>query len=174
MSLRPKKWGRLRGVPLRRRLRVKVGSWRKVWMMKKVMLLCSKVKRRFKEGHGHFGDLFAGNYVFTQINPTSLKYLQNKLSQAKIVWCVVIYSHDSNNHCLLLLLLLPAKSCFLDFFFLFFFFVIYIYKCKCFPVSPCISFLAFHLLHIICKHEHRYKAFSLMWKILVLNQRKLL
>ncbi|QCD93162.1 uncharacterized protein LOC114171264 [Vigna unguiculata] len=85
VSLRPKKWGRLRGVPLRRRLRVKVGSWRKVWMMKKVMLLCSKVKRRFKEGHGHFGDLFAGNYVFTQINPTSLKYLQNKLSQAKIV-----------------------------------------------------------------------------------------
>jgi len=60
------------------------------------------------------------------------------------------------------------------FFFSVFFFVIYIYKCKCFPVSPCISFLAFHLLHIICKHEHRYKAFSLMWKILVLNQRKLL
>lgn len=85
VTLRPKKWGRLRGVPLRRRLRVKMASWRKIWMIKKVMLVCAKVKRRFKEGHGHFGDLFAGNYLFTQINPTSLKYLEKKLSQAKIV-----------------------------------------------------------------------------------------
>ncbi|TKY46486.1 hypothetical protein E2542_SST28527 [Spatholobus suberectus] len=82
--LRPKKWCRLRGVPLRRRFRLKVPSWRRVWMVKKVMLICAKVKRRFKEGQGHFGDLFAGNYVFTQINPTSLKYLEKKLAQSKI------------------------------------------------------------------------------------------
>ena len=82
--LRPKKWCRPRGVPLRRRFRVKVPSWRRVWMIKKVMLVCAKVKRRFKEGQGHFGDLFAGNYVFTQINPTSLKYLEKKLTQAKL------------------------------------------------------------------------------------------
>jgi len=81
---RPKNWGRLRGVPLRRRFKVKVGSWRRVWMMKKVMLMCAKVKKRFKEGQGHFGELFAGNYLFTQINPTSLKYLEKKLAQAKI------------------------------------------------------------------------------------------
>ena len=53
-------------------------------MIKKVMLVCAKVKRRFNEGQGHFGDLFAGNYVFTQINPTSLKYLEKKLTQAKL------------------------------------------------------------------------------------------
>ncbi|CAJ1947496.1 unnamed protein product [Sphenostylis stenocarpa] len=82
--LRPKKWCRLRGVPLRRRFKVKVPSWRRVWMVRKVMLVCAKVKRRLKEGQGHFGDLFAGNYVFTQINPTSLKYLEKKLAQAKI------------------------------------------------------------------------------------------
>ncbi|KAK7364836.1 hypothetical protein VNO80_13580 [Phaseolus coccineus] len=84
VNQRPKKWGRPRGVPLRRRFRVKVGSWRRVWMIKKMMLVCSKVKKRFKEGHGHFGELFAGNYLFTQINPTSLKYLEKKLAQAKV------------------------------------------------------------------------------------------
>ena len=46
--------------------------------------MCAKVKKRFKEGQGHFGELFAGNYLFTQINPTSLKYLEKKLAQAKI------------------------------------------------------------------------------------------
>ncbi|KAK7316148.1 hypothetical protein VNO77_34921 [Canavalia gladiata] len=81
--LRPKKWCRFKGVPLRRRFRLKVPSWRRVWM-KKVRCVCAKVKKRFKEGQGHFGDLFAGNYVFTQINPTSLKYLEKKLSQSKI------------------------------------------------------------------------------------------
>ncbi|XP_020237406.1 uncharacterized protein LOC109816728 [Cajanus cajan] len=82
--LRPRKWCRLRGVPLRRRLRVKVPSWRRVWMVKKVRVIFAKVKKRFMEGQGHFGDLFAGNYVFTQINPTSLKYLEKKLAQSKV------------------------------------------------------------------------------------------
>ncbi|KAL2335249.1 hypothetical protein Fmac_016462 [Flemingia macrophylla] len=82
--LRPRKWYRLRGVPLRRRLRVKVPSWRRVWMVKKVRVVFAKVKKRFKEGHGHFADLFAGNYVFTQISPTSLKCLEKKLAQSKI------------------------------------------------------------------------------------------
>ncbi|KAK7271878.1 hypothetical protein RJT34_28131 [Clitoria ternatea] len=81
--LRPKKLCRFGGVPLRKRFRFKVPSWRRVWM-KKVRLVCGNVKRRFKEGQGHLGDLFAGNYVFTQINPTSLKYLEKKLSQSKI------------------------------------------------------------------------------------------
>ncbi|XP_027359461.1 uncharacterized protein LOC113868094 [Abrus precatorius] len=81
--LRPKKWCRFRGVPLRKRFRLKVPRWRRLWM-KKVRLLCAKVKKRFKEGQGHFGDLFAGNYMFTQINPASLKYLEKKLSQSKI------------------------------------------------------------------------------------------
>ncbi|RDX98595.1 hypothetical protein CR513_18459, partial [Mucuna pruriens] len=83
--LRPKKWCRLGGVPVKKkRFRLKLPSWRRVWMVKKVRLVCAKVKKRFKEGQGHFGDLFAGNYVFTQINPTSLKYLENKLAQSKI------------------------------------------------------------------------------------------
>ncbi|KAK7381054.1 hypothetical protein VNO78_33578 [Psophocarpus tetragonolobus] len=82
--VRPKKWCKLKRVPLRRRFRVKVPSWRRVWMVKKVMVLFAKVRRRFKEGQGHFGDLFAGNYVFTQINPSSLKYLEKKLPQPKI------------------------------------------------------------------------------------------
>jgi hypothetical protein len=29
-----------------------------------------------KEGQAHFGDLFAGNYLFMQVNPTPLKYFE--------------------------------------------------------------------------------------------------
>jgi hypothetical protein len=34
------------------------------------------VLKRLKEGQAHFGDLFAGNYLFMQVNPTPLKYFE--------------------------------------------------------------------------------------------------
>ncbi|CAL1358209.1 unnamed protein product [Linum trigynum] len=59
-------------------IRVKVSSLirRKRVVMRMVRASIRKVLKRLKEGHAHFGDLFAGNYLFLQINPTSLKSLQ--------------------------------------------------------------------------------------------------
>lgn len=69
---------------MRKRFRLKVPSWRRFWK-KKVRLVYAKVIKRFAEGQVNFGDLFAGNYMFTQINPSSLKYLEKKFSLSNIV-----------------------------------------------------------------------------------------
>lgn len=87
--VRPKKWCRFRRIPIRKRFRLKVPSLRRLWRKKARVVSAmrksyAKVMRRLKEGHVHFGDLFAGNYLFTQINPTSLKYLQREISISKI------------------------------------------------------------------------------------------
>ena len=82
--LRPMKWHRFKGITVRKRFRLKVSmSWKRK-LKKKVRFVCAKVMKRFKEGHVHFGDLFAGNYLFTQVNPTSLEYLEKKLSLSRI------------------------------------------------------------------------------------------
>ncbi|GAV84444.1 hypothetical protein CFOL_v3_27888 [Cephalotus follicularis] len=69
---------RFKGVHIRRRsFRLKVPSLRK--LRRKVRLFrvsCAKVLKRLKESQAHFGDLFAGNYLFMQVNPTSLEYLE--------------------------------------------------------------------------------------------------
>ncbi|KAB2610140.1 hypothetical protein D8674_018172 [Pyrus ussuriensis x Pyrus communis] len=66
----------------RKSFKLKIPSLRR-WLflrrkVKVVSALCAKVVRRFKEGQSHFGDLFAGNYLFLQINPSPLKALHNK------------------------------------------------------------------------------------------------
>lgn len=45
---------------MKRKARVVVTSW-------------SKIVKRLKESQSHFGDLFAGNYLFMQVTPASLK-----------------------------------------------------------------------------------------------------
>ncbi|KAE9588920.1 hypothetical protein Lal_00012522 [Lupinus albus] len=91
--LRPKNnWFRLRKIPMRRRFRLKIPSLRKLWRKKfklvsAMRISFAKVMKRFKDGEGHFGDLFAGNYLFMQVNPTSLKYLQKELSHSKFTSC---------------------------------------------------------------------------------------
>ncbi|KAM0957981.1 hypothetical protein ACFX2I_023262 [Malus domestica] len=66
----------------RRSFKLKVPSLRRLLFLRRkvkvVSALYAKVVRRFKEGQSHFGDLFAGNYLFLQINPSSLKALHNK------------------------------------------------------------------------------------------------
>ncbi|KAL4653285.1 hypothetical protein ACB092_01G292000 [Castanea dentata] len=71
-------WFRSKRVPIRRRFKLKVPSLRrflrrKVRVLSSVRLSFAKVLKRFKESQAHFGDIFAGNYLFVQINPTSLK-----------------------------------------------------------------------------------------------------
>ena len=74
-------WFRFKRVPIRRRFKLKVPSLRrflrrKVRLLSSVRLSCAKVLKRFKESQAHFGDIFAGNYLFVQINPKSLKSLK--------------------------------------------------------------------------------------------------
>ncbi|KAJ1422391.1 hypothetical protein SESBI_13015 [Sesbania bispinosa] len=86
---RPRYWFRFRRIPIRRRFRLKIPSLRRLWR-KKARLVSSmrisyaKVMKRFKDGKVHFGDLFAGNYLFMQVNPASLKHLEKKFSTTKI------------------------------------------------------------------------------------------
>lgn len=72
-----KNWFRLRRIPMRRRFRLKISSLRRLWRKKarlvsSMKISCAKVMKRFKDGHVHFGDLFAGNYLFMQVSPASL------------------------------------------------------------------------------------------------------
>lgn len=94
VAVRPKKkkkWYRIGRIPIRKRFRfLKVASLRRLWRKKakvvsaRMRKSCAKVMTRLKEGHVHFGDLFAGNYLFMQVSPTSLKYLQKQISLSKI------------------------------------------------------------------------------------------
>ncbi|KAL7100529.1 hypothetical protein ACP275_08G003100 [Erythranthe tilingii] len=45
-----------------------------------VKLGLNKVYKRLKESQSHFGDLFAGNYLFMQVTPTPLKYAPSSQS----------------------------------------------------------------------------------------------
>lgn len=73
----------------RRRIRVRVkirrlrGFVRKKANRVKTGIL--KILKRLKESQSHFGDLFAGNYLFMQVNPSSLntKYVFDKSFQSQ-------------------------------------------------------------------------------------------
>lgn len=74
-------WYRSKRLPSRRRFKLKVPSLRRFLRRKGRLLSAVRVSwgrmlKRFKEGQGHFGDLFAGNYLFIQVNPTPLKCLK--------------------------------------------------------------------------------------------------
>ncbi|XP_050221408.1 uncharacterized protein LOC126671666 [Mercurialis annua] len=68
-----------RKVHSRKRFRLKVPSLMRRFLRKKINIFYgfyAKVLRRLKESEAHFGDLFAGNYLFLQVNPTSFKSLE--------------------------------------------------------------------------------------------------
>ncbi|MCD7453159.1 E3 ubiquitin-protein ligase rglg2 [Datura stramonium] len=67
---------KFRKVHLRKRLRIKVPSLKKFVRRKARFILAalSKTMKRLKESQSHFGDLFAGNYMFMQVTPTPLKF----------------------------------------------------------------------------------------------------
>lgn len=62
---------------------------RRVLLRKKVRLVstlrvsCAKVLKRLKDSHAHFGDLFAGNYLFVQVNPTSVTCVNNQKNKLR-------------------------------------------------------------------------------------------
>ncbi|KVI02502.1 uncharacterized protein LOC112513591 [Cynara cardunculus var. scolymus] len=66
---------RLKRVHMRKRLKMKIPSLRKFVRRRArvVMVSMAKVLKRLKDSQSHFGDLFAGNYLFMQVNPAPLK-----------------------------------------------------------------------------------------------------
>lgn len=69
----------------RRKPRLRIPGLRRVVRKrtKSLKLAVKKVVERFKEGRSHLGDLFAGNYMLMQINPsspTSMKYLDKSFT----------------------------------------------------------------------------------------------
>ena len=77
---RPKSWYRFRRVPIKRRFKLKIPGLRrllrrKAKLVSSVRVSLSSIVKRLKESQSHLGDLFAGNYLFLQISPTSLKCL---------------------------------------------------------------------------------------------------
>ncbi|XP_015064212.1 uncharacterized protein LOC107009395 [Solanum pennellii] len=82
INLREKVIGQLRRKPssfrkvhLRKRLRIKVPSLKKFLRRKSRIIVAAldKILKRLKESQSHFGDLFAGNYMFMHVSPTPLK-----------------------------------------------------------------------------------------------------
>ncbi|KAE8717125.1 Pentatricopeptide repeat superfamily protein [Hibiscus syriacus] len=73
---RSRPWPRLRSVSVKiKRFRVKVPSLRRYLRRKLRVARVSfgKLVKRLKESQAHFGDLFAGNYMFIQVNPSTMK-----------------------------------------------------------------------------------------------------
>ncbi|GJT24822.1 hypothetical protein Tco_0894759 [Tanacetum coccineum] len=67
---------RLKRVHMKKKLKMKIPSLRKFFMRMRsrvIMASMSKVVKRLKESQSHFGDLFAGNYLFMQVNPGPVK-----------------------------------------------------------------------------------------------------
>lgn len=73
----------------RRRIRIRVKIRRLRGFMRKkaskVKIGVLKILKRLKESQSHFGDLFAGNYLFMQVNPSSLntKYVFDRSFQVQ-------------------------------------------------------------------------------------------
>ncbi|KAL8200766.1 hypothetical protein R6Q57_012105 [Mikania cordata] len=76
MKERTRRSSRLRRVHMRKRLKMKIPSLRKFVRRRArlVVISMAKVLKRLNDSRSHFGDLFAGNYLFMQVNPTPLKY----------------------------------------------------------------------------------------------------
>ncbi|GFP84989.1 hypothetical protein PHJA_000642700 [Phtheirospermum japonicum] len=89
--IRKSRRSNLRKFHIRRKLRVKIPSLKKFLRRKArlVKVAWIKVYKRLKESQSHFGDLFAGNYLFMQVTPTPLNYADiynnaNKLSSSHL------------------------------------------------------------------------------------------
>nr|XP_009778229.1 PREDICTED: uncharacterized protein LOC104227646 [Nicotiana sylvestris] len=70
---------KLRKVHLKKRLKIKVPSLKKFLRRKArfIVAALAKTLKRLKESQSHFGDLFAGNYMFMQVTPTPVKICAN-------------------------------------------------------------------------------------------------
>ncbi|KAH6833334.1 hypothetical protein C2S53_003323 [Perilla frutescens var. hirtella] len=68
---------RFRRLRMAKKVRVKIPKCKNLLRRKArnlVKIVWSKICKRLKESQSHFGDLFAGNYVFMHVSPTPIKY----------------------------------------------------------------------------------------------------
>ncbi|KAK4346244.1 hypothetical protein RND71_032583 [Anisodus tanguticus] len=77
---------KFRKVHLRKRLRIKVPSLRNFLRRKARFSVAALAKtlKRLKESQSHFGDLFAGNYMFMQVTPTPFKICDQNLKSSNL------------------------------------------------------------------------------------------
>ncbi|KAF3444543.1 hypothetical protein FNV43_RR14235 [Rhamnella rubrinervis] len=80
VSSRPRNFYRFRKVSFRRRFKLKIPSLRRILrrrakLASAIRVSFGRVVKRLKESQSHLNELFAGNYLFLQVNPASLKYL---------------------------------------------------------------------------------------------------
>nr|DAD30754.1 TPA_asm: hypothetical protein HUJ06_009605 [Nelumbo nucifera] len=78
---RTRSWPKFRKLGSRKRLRIRIPGLRRFLRRKAKLftaarLSWNKVVKRFKESGVHVGDLFSGNYLFLQVNPSPLKYAE--------------------------------------------------------------------------------------------------
>ncbi|KAI3905411.1 hypothetical protein MKW98_013209 [Papaver atlanticum] len=71
-------WFKFKRLGSKKRTKLKIPGLRRFLRRKSrffssVRVSWCKVMRRLKESKSHMGDLFAGNYLLMQVNPTSLK-----------------------------------------------------------------------------------------------------
>ncbi|CAO2819628.1 unnamed protein product [Amaranthus hypochondriacus] len=81
----------VRKIKIKRKFRVKIAGFRRFFRIRRIKfanssLTWAKVLMRFKESQSHFGDLFAGNYLFMQVTPGSIKKNTN-----------LVANHNYNN-----------------------------------------------------------------------------
>lgn len=82
----------------KRKLRIKFSGFKRFFKIRRIKgagsLSFSKILKRLKESQSHLGDIFAGNYLFMQVSPASLK--------SNTTNCVVNpninYNHVYNNY----------------------------------------------------------------------------
>lgn len=82
---RSRRWFRIRKASSigRRLKKLRIPSLRKLLRRKSRLVNAmrgsiSKVLKRFRDGEAYLGDLFAGNYLFLQVNPNSIKCFNKK------------------------------------------------------------------------------------------------
>ncbi|XP_026382513.1 uncharacterized protein LOC113277702 [Papaver somniferum] len=80
-------WFKFKRLGSKKRTKLKIPGLRRFLRRKSrffssVRVSWCKVMRRLKESKSHMSDLFAGNYLLMQVNPTSFKSFNNKYNLA--------------------------------------------------------------------------------------------
>ncbi|KAF8378197.1 hypothetical protein HHK36_029534 [Tetracentron sinense] len=81
---RTRSWTRLRKMASRKRSKIRIPGLRrflrrKARMFSTVRVSLGRVLKRLKDSQSHMGDLFAGNYLFMQVSPSPLKFIEKSV-----------------------------------------------------------------------------------------------
>ncbi|PIA30317.1 hypothetical protein AQUCO_05600031v1 [Aquilegia coerulea] len=80
-----KRWSRrIQRFAFKKKPKVRIPGLKKIFRRKnklftKIRVSWKKILKRFKENRVHLGDIFAGNYLFLQVNPRSFQSVNKSL-----------------------------------------------------------------------------------------------